>query len=114
LQKDDGIEEIVDFPNITDFSNGLLTIEDTFALISNLDLVITSCTSVAHMAASQGKRTLIFIPISAYYTWSHSGKQSPWYGDHVTLLRQQKPRTWHEPMAELREILIRENYLDAK
>ena len=114
LQKDEGIEEIVDFPGIKDISAGLTTIEDTFALINNLDLVITSCTSIAHMAASQGKRTLVFIPISAYYTWSHSGKQSPWYGDHVTLLRQQKPRTWNEPMAEMREILIRENYLNAK
>jgi len=114
LQKDEGIEDIVDFPGIKDLNDGLQTIEDTFAVISNLDLVITSCTSIAHMAASQGKRTLIFVPISAYYTWSHSGKQSPWYGENVTLLRQQKPRTWHEPMAEMREILVREKYLNAK
>ena len=112
LQKDEGVEETVDFPNIHDLSSKLDTIEDTFALISNLDLVITSCTSVAHMAASQGKRTLIFVPISAYYTWSHSGKQSPWYGDNVTLLRQQKPRTWNEPMAQLKQILIEEKYLN--
>lgn len=114
LQKDEGTDELCEFPNIVDFSNGLMSIEDTFALISNLDFVITSCTSVAHMAASQGKRTFIFIPISAYYTWSHSGKKSPWYGDHVTLLRQKKPRTWDEPMAELREILVKEKYLNAK
>ena len=68
-------------------------------------MVITTCTSVAHASASMGKKTFIFIPISAYYTWSHSTKQSPWYGDNVTLLRQQKPRSWNEPLLELKEIL---------
>lgn len=114
LQKDDGVEETPDFPGLMDLSDKLSTIEDTFALISNLDLVITSCTSVAHMAASQGKRVFILIPISAYYTWSHSGKQSPWYGDHVTLLRQQKPRTWNEPMEELKQIIKSEKLFHAK
>lgn len=111
LQKDDGVEETSDFPGLIDLSDKLSTIEDTFALISNLDFVVTSCTSVAHMAASQGKRVFILIPISAYYTWSHSGKQSPWYGDHVTLLRQQKPRTWKEPIEELRQILKKEKLI---
>ena len=113
LQKDDGVEETSDFPGIKDLQNKLENIEDTFALISNLDFVITSCTSVAHMAASQGKRVFILVPISAYYTWSHSGKQSPWYGDHVTLLRQQRPRNWDEPMQELKKYLIEEKYLNA-
>ena len=101
LQRDEGIEEIVDFPGIIDKSSDFSTIEDTFAFISNLDYVITSCTSIAHMAASMGKRVFIFVPISAYYTWSHSADQSPWYGDHVTLLRQERPRVWNEPMEQL-------------
>ena len=106
LQRDEGIEEIVDFPGIIDKSDDFKTIEDTFALISNLDFVITSCTSIGHMAASMGKKVFIFIPISAYYTWSHSSKQSPWYGDHVRLLRQEKPRVWNEPMDELKNELV--------
>jgi hypothetical protein len=32
-------------------------------------------------------------------------KQSPWYGDNVTLLRQEKPRKWDEPLRELKDIL---------
>lgn len=101
LQRDEGVEETSDFPGLIDVSNNLESIEDTFALISNLDLVVTSCTSIAHMAASQGKKVIILVPISAYYTWSHGGEQSPWYGDHVKLLRQQRPRVWDEPMSEL-------------
>jgi hypothetical protein len=105
LQRDEGIEEAKDFPGMIDLSDKLNSIEDTFALISNLDLVITSCTSIAHMAAAQGKQVIILVPISAYYTWSHSGDQSPWYGDHVTILRQQKPRVWDDPMNKLVDAL---------
>jgi tetratricopeptide (TPR) repeat protein len=101
LQRDEGVEDTKDFPGLIDLSDKLNSIEDTFALISNLDVVVTSCTSIAHMAASQGKQVIILVPISAYYTWSHSGDKSPWYGDHVTLLRQQKPRVWDDPMSKL-------------
>jgi len=101
LQRDEGTEESNEFPDIIDLSSRLSSIEDTFAVISHLDLVITSCTSVAHMAASQGKKVWVLVPISAYYTWSHSGERSPWYGDNVRLFRQRRPRAWDEPIEEL-------------
>jgi hypothetical protein len=52
-----------------------------------------------------GKKVIVITPISAYYVWSHSTKQSPWYGDNVTLLRQQKPRVWDNPLEELKSII---------
>lgn len=104
LQRDTGLEELADLP-INDMSKYLTTFENTLAIISRLDAVVTSCTSVAHAAAAMGKRTIVITPISAYYTWCHSMKQSPWYGDHVTVLRQQRPRVWDEPLAELKEII---------
>lgn len=103
LQRDEGIEEACEFPGLTDLSSQLHSIEDTFAAISHLDLVVTSCTSIAHMAAAQGKEVWILVPISAYYTWSHSAEQSPWYGNHVRLFRQQKPRTWDDPLLQVAE-----------
>lgn len=103
LQKDNGLEELDN--RIIDLSQELQSWEDTLACIENLDYVITSCTSVAHASAALGKKTFILIPISAYYVWSHSTKQSPWYGDHVTLLRQQKPRRWDEPIEQLRKLI---------
>ena len=105
LQKHDGIEELPDFPNIINVEDKLETLEDTFALISNLDLVITSCTSIAHMAASQGKDVIVMVPISAYYLWCQVGNKSHWYGDNVTLVKQKNPRIWDEAMSELTEVL---------
>ena len=105
LQKDTGLEELDPYPQIMNMNDYMGDFEDTLGIISNLDIVITTCTSVAHAAASMGKRTFIFVPLSAYYIWSHSTKQSPWYGDNVTLLRQTKPRVWDEPIDELRQYL---------
>lgn len=105
IQRDTGLDELTEDMNISDLSFMLDSFENTLCVIDKMDAVVTSCTSVAHAAAAMGKRTIVITPISAYYTWCHSMKQSPWYGDHVTILRQQRPRVWDEPLAELKEII---------
>lgn len=105
LQKDEGMDEIKDFPGIIDLSNSLKSFYDTASYINSMDVIITSCTSIAHCAAALGKTTYILVPISAYYPWCHPTEKSPWYGDNVTLLRQKTPRSWDEPIKELSEIL---------
>ncbi len=78
---------------------------DTFSLVSQMDLVITSCTSIAHIAAAQGKEVCVFVPIMEYYVWTSSTEKSWWYGDNVHLFKQKKPRNWDEPLKELKEFL---------
>ena len=78
---------------------------DTFSLVSQMDLVITSCTSIAHIAASMGKKVCVFVPIMEYYVWTSFTGECLWYGDNVRLFRQKKPRSWDEPLQELREFL---------
>jgi tetratricopeptide (TPR) repeat protein len=78
---------------------------DTFSLVSQMDLVITSCTSIAHVAAAQGKEVCVFVPIMEYYVWTSSTGKTWWYGDNVHLFRQKKPRTWDEPLKQLGEFL---------
>ena len=78
---------------------------DTYSLVSQMDLVITSCTSIAHIAASQGKEVCVFVPIMEYYVWTSSTGKSWWYGDNVHLFRQKKPRNWNEPLKQLEEFL---------
>jgi tetratricopeptide (TPR) repeat protein len=78
---------------------------DTFSLVSQMDLVITSCTSIAHIAAAQGKKVCVFVPIMEYYVWTSSTGKSWWYGDNVHLFKQKKPRNWDEPLKQLGEFL---------
>ncbi len=104
LQRDTGLEQLEPYPQISDLSDRLETFKDTLSAIDNLDVIITSCTSIVHAAAAMGKRVILLCPISAYYLWSHSADQSPWYGKNVTILRQVKPRSWEEPLQQLKEL----------
>jgi hypothetical protein len=101
LQRDTGLEEMADFPGLIDMQDSMKTFDDTLSLINELDVVISSCTSVLQASAAIGKTTCGLIPISAYYTWSHSCERSPWYGENLTLFRQNAPRVWDAPLAEL-------------
>jgi tetratricopeptide (TPR) repeat protein len=105
IQRDVGMEQLSDNQNIVDLSNKLESFEDLLGVIHNLDLVITSCTSVAHAACAMGKRTIIMIPIMEYYTWAEGKHNSSFYGDNLRLIRQVTPETWQEAYDELKLVL---------
>lgn len=69
--------------------------KDTQKAISSCDLVITSCTSVAHMSAAMGVQTWVIVPLLPYFIWAFPGEKSPWY-DSVKLFRQTKYEDWDE------------------
>ena len=101
LQRDNDVRELPD--NIVDLQHLLLSWEDTAAAIANLDLVISSCTSVAHLAAAMGKPTWVLTPILPYHTWAYRAPEnttSPWYKS-VTLYRQTKFADWSETFVKL-------------
>lgn len=106
LQRDNGLEELEPYKDkIVRLDQHMDSYENTLAMIRDMDIVITSCTSIGHASAAMGKRTIVITPISAYYTWCHSTAQSPWYGNNLTILRQEKPRSWNEPLAQLKKVL---------
>ena len=110
LQLDGYEKEWNDFPGLIDTQKDIKSWEDTFGFIENMDIVITSCTSVAHAAAAMGKRTFVFTPIQNYYTWSYGPElnSTPWYGENVTVLYQKTPAIWDEPAKLLRDTLLLE------
>lgn len=105
IQRDVGMEQLKQNPKVIDLSSKLETFDDLLGIIHNLDLVITSCTSVAHAAAAMGKRTIILIPIMEYHTWAEGKPTSSWYGDNIRLIRQVTPEIWTEAYNELKEVL---------
>lgn len=105
LQRDDGIEQLTSHPEVKDMSPYMGTFQDTLDIISGLDIVVTSCTSVAHASAAMGKPTIVMVPISSYYVWCHPTEKSPWYGDNVHILRQETPRSWIEPSRKIKNII---------
>ena len=78
---------------------------DTVKAISKCDLVISSCSSVAHLAGAMGVETWIVVPILPYYMWAYPGDKTPYY-DSVTLFRQEKYGCWKAPFKKIKQALI--------
>lgn len=79
--------------------------DDTLNYLDQMDLVISSCTSLPHAASAMGKETIVMVPILNYYTWAYKNKNSAWYSDSTTILRQQKYDDWNVPLEELKVLL---------
>lgn len=86
LQRDTDLRELPD--GVADLQHLLISWEDTAACIENLDLVITSCTSIAHLASAMGKPTWVVVPLLPYHIWAYGGEHSPWYQDTTRVFRQ--------------------------
>lgn len=85
-------------PEIRDFS-------DTAAIMGNLDLVVSSCTGPAHLAAALGRPTWIVVPFAADWRWLLEREDSPWYPT-VRLFRQNKPGAWSDAVARMAAALF--------
>jgi tetratricopeptide (TPR) repeat protein len=66
---------------------------DTAAVIAQLDLVITSDTSVAHLAGAMGRPVWIMLGFAPDWRFAHDREQSAWYPT-ARLFRQSAPGAW--------------------
>ena len=101
LQRDHNLIQLPE--GVHDLQHFLLSWEDTIAAIANLDIVITSCTSIAHLAAAMGKETWVLVPVLPYHTWTPGcpdSVTSPYY-KCVEIFRQRTARKWNETFQEL-------------
>lgn len=69
--------------------------EETAAIIENCDLIITSDTSVAHLAGGMGKETWLLLSRVPEWRWGIEGKYTFWYPS-MKLFRQKKSGDWRE------------------
>jgi tetratricopeptide (TPR) repeat protein len=79
--------------------------EDTAALISYLDLVVTVDTAVAHLAGALGKPVFTLLPSAPDWRWLNSGESTPWYPT-MRLFRQTQPGSWKDPVANLTQAVV--------
>ncbi len=73
---------------------------DTAALIAALDLVITTDTSIAHLAGAMGKPVWIMLPHLSDWRWMQDRPTTPWYPT-ATLFRQSTPGNWSHVMERI-------------
>ncbi|MFM6930242.1 MAG: hypothetical protein ACKOX6_17375 [Bdellovibrio sp.] len=100
---------LIDLPEeIIDLSPDLKTWDDTAAALMEMDLVISSCTSVAHMSAALGIPTWVIVPALPYFIWAHHPENdpssSPWYKS-VRLFRQGVFGRWDDIRESINQAL---------
>lgn len=86
------------------FADELTDFNQTAALIECLDLVITTDTAVAHIAAAMGKPTWVLLAFSPDWRWLLNRHDSPWYPT-MTLFRQHAMWDWSNVIEAVKEKL---------
>jgi hypothetical protein len=91
---------------VFDHREALTDLAETAALISELDLVITVDTSIAHLAGALGKPVWILLATRFDWRWMAEGTTSPWYPT-ARLFRQAKPGAWSPVLADIKDALAK-------
>jgi tetratricopeptide (TPR) repeat protein len=96
LQKGDAVRQIAALPrdvSVLDASSHDRDLTETAALVTTLDLVITTDTCIAHLAGAMAKPTWILLPHLADWRWMEQLETTPWYPT-VRLFRQPTSGDW--------------------
>lgn len=79
----------------------------TAALIASLDLVITCCTSIAHLAGAVGVPTWTMLCHDPYWVWLRERETSVWYPS-MKLYRQGTANDWRGVVDRIKDDLAAE------
>ena len=78
---------------MTDLSPVSTPFDRLAAVIGQMDVVVTICTSIAHLAAAMGKPTFLMLSFVAEWRWTRRGETTPWYPS-MRLFRQRRLGDW--------------------
>ncbi|WP_263634446.1 tetratricopeptide repeat protein [Geomonas subterranea] len=112
LQVGDGAEQAATPPpgmELTDLGAGIKSFADTAAILTQLDLVISADTAVAHLAGGLGVPVWVLLPMACDWRWLMEREDSPWYPT-ARLFRQKRRGEWGEVLervARQLELLVR-------
>lgn len=100
LQRKHGLEQLANLPQGMRvetpgaFDEGNDAFVDTAAIMENLDLIVTSDTSVAHVAGALGRPVWLALRHTPDWRWMLKRSDSPWYPT-MRLFRQPARGDWH-------------------
>ncbi|MEG4588135.1 tetratricopeptide repeat protein [Microcoleus sp. MOSTC5] len=89
---------------VPDLSPHLSDFADTASAISQLDLVISVDTAVAHLAGALGKPVWVLLSFAPDWRWLLEREDNPWYPT-ARLFRQSQPESWQELFEEVKAAL---------
>jgi tetratricopeptide (TPR) repeat protein len=111
LQKGLAAQQLAALPDdlfVWDGSSCDRDLAETAALVATLDLVVSTDTSIAHLAGAMGKPVWIMLPHLGDWRWMQDIETTPWYPT-ARLFRQRRTGDWAEVLervvGELNELL---------
>ena len=78
----------------------LHNLAETAAAMSQLDLVLTVDTMVAHLAGASGRPAWVMLAFLADWRWLRERADSPWYPT-LRLFRQPQAGTWESVVEQV-------------
>lgn len=91
---------------IEDLSPYLTDFNETAAALSQLDLVVSVDTAVAHLAGALGRPCWVMLPYFADWRWLMGRTDSPWYPT-LRLFRQTKRGDWADIVSQIADALTK-------
>ncbi|MBD2121379.1 tetratricopeptide repeat protein [Trichocoleus sp. FACHB-262] len=107
LQKGPKAAELTNFPGeiaLQNLSDRIHDFSDTAAAIAQLDLVITTDTSVAHLAGALGYPVWVLLNFVPDWRWFTDSDRTPWYPT-MRLFRQTKLGDWSDVFERVNQAL---------
>ena len=77
-----------------------VSLDDTAALIAELDLIISVDTSIVHIAGALARPCWVLLPFAPDWRWLLGRDDSPWYPT-LKLFRQPAMRDWESVVAQV-------------
>ena len=112
LQKGPGEAQLLDLPKGmivetlgANFDEGPDAFVDTAAVMMCCDLIITSDTSVAHLAGALGVKTWVALKHVPDWRWLREREDSPWYPT-MRLFRQTSQGDWEGVFVKIKAALV--------
>ena len=88
-------------PHVLDLGEEVADLTDTAAIMSGLDLMISSCTAPLHLAGALGVPTWAMIPFAPYFPWLLERGDSPWYPTMRLYRQEAYGRDWSGVIARI-------------
>ena len=97
-------KKILSDNKVTDLEQELISYSHTGALILQMDMVISVCTSVVHLSGALNIPSIVLLSPHADWRWLIDESQSSWY-PNTSILRQEKSADWTSLIKRARNML---------
>ena len=85
---------------LTHWPDALADYDETAALVAALDLTLSVCTAIVHLAGALGRPAWVMTPYSPEWRYGHAGEAMIWYPS-VRLVRQPAYGAWEPVIVEI-------------